>query len=131
MYSVDKFIEEAARINKTQVSPSVIEEIVAVREDARSELLEEAVALPIHSTKILHPVLTADEIFDEIVEFLDSYPSADGSVGLKHFVVNYLGSQNYEINHSYAHINSLAAAGRIELFKRERNGIISTRIRLP
>ena len=53
------------------------------------------------------------------------------SVGLKYFVVNYLGSQNYEINHSYAHINSLAESGLVEIFKKERNGVVSTHIRLP
>lgn len=131
MYSVDKFIEEAARISNTQVSQAVIEEIVAVREDARAELSEEVVPPPTTRAKIVHPVLSEEEIFEEIVEFMDSHPSDDGSVGLRYFVVNYLGSQNYEINHSYAHINSLAEAGRVEIFKREKNGIVSTRIRLP
>ena len=116
MYRVDRFIEEAARISNTQVSQDVIEEILAVRE-ARN--------------KIVHPILSEDEIFDEVVEFLSSHASDDGSVGLRYFVVNYLGTQNYEINHSYAHINSLAESGRVEIFKKERNGIVSMRIRLP
>lgn len=131
MYSVDKFIQEAARISNTPVSKAVIDEIVAVSQDARAEVSEEEVIAPQPRNKILHPVLSEEEIFNEIVEFLNSHPSDDGSVGLRYFVVNYLGRQNYEINHSYAHINSLAENGRIELFQKENNGIISMRIRLP
>ena len=131
MYSVDKFIEEAARISNVQISKAVIEEIVAVREDARAEILEDVISPALTRAKIVHPVLSEDEIFDEIVEFLKSHPSDDGSIGLKYFVADYLGSQNYEINHSYAHINSLDEAGRVEIFKREKNGIVSTRVRLP
>ena len=131
MYSVDKFIEEAARISNVQVNKAVIEEIVAVREDARAEESQDAIKSAHVRTKIIHPVLSEDGIFEEIIEFLNSHPSDDGSVGLKYFVVNYLGGQNYEINHSYARINSLADAGRVEIFKKDKNGVVSTRIRLP
>lgn len=131
MYSVDRFIEEAARISNTQVSKEVIEEILEVREDAKAALSEDGVGMPPTQSKIIHPVLSEEELFNEIVEFLDSHPSEDGSIGLRYFVVNYLGSQNYEVNHSYARINSLADSGRVEIFKKERNGIISTRLRLP
>lgn len=131
MYSVDRFIEEAARISNTIVSKEVIEEIIEVREDAMTAQSEAAIGALSSYDKIIHPVLSEEELFNEIVEFLDSHPSEDGSIGLRYFVVNYLGSQNYEVNHSYARINALAGKGRVEIFKRERNGAVSTRLRLP
>jgi hypothetical protein len=130
MYSVDRFVEEAAQSNNIQVSKAVIDEIVAVSEDARAEPSPEPVQSSQARAKIVHPVLTEEEIFAELVEFLDSYPSDDGSVGLRYFVANYLGSQDYEINHSYARLNSLAAAGRVDIYKREKNGAVSTRVRI-
>ncbi len=131
MYSVDRFVEEAAKISKIKVSKAVIDEIVAFREDARAAESLEGIEPSSIPTKIVHSVLTENEIYDELVEFLDSNPTDDRSVRLRHFAVTYLGRQNYEINHSYAHLNSLAAAGRIEIFQKEKEGRSSAWIRLP
>lgn len=129
MYSVDKFIEEAARAGNVAINVAAIAEIIEAREVAKSDAESEAHG-PLLG-KGPHPVLTEDELLHELRTFLDSHPSQDGSVGIRYFVVNYLGSQNYEINHSYARLNSLAARGEVELFKRDRNGVAVTCIRLP
>ena len=126
MYSVDKFVEEAARISNTAVNQEAIAEIIEAREVAKSE----AAVVEASTAKGPHPVLSEEELLDELKDFLASHPSDDGSVGLRYFVVNYLGSQNYEINHSYGRLNTLAQQGFVEIFKRERNGIQMTCIRL-
>lgn len=128
MYTVDKFVEEAARAANTTVDESTIAEIIEVSEDAKSESIPERDG---KTTKILHPVLTEGEILGELQEFLESHPSADQSVGLKYFVVNHLGSQNYEINHSYGRLNSLAEKGLVQIFKRTRaDGSTAVHVRL-
>lgn len=126
MYTVDKFLEEAAAAANTAVSPSAIAEIIQISEEAKSEpksgISDDA--------KIVHPVLTENELLDELSECLDTHPSDDGAVGLRYFVVNYLGSQNYEINHSYARLNSLSRQGLVEIFRKERSdGTTTTRVR--
>jgi len=130
MYTVDKFMEEAANISNTKVSEEAIAEIIEVSEVAKSESLLKDTSSPQASQKSIHPILSEDEILDQLTEFLDSHPSDDNSVGLRYFVVNYLGRQNYEINHSYARLNALSDREHVEIFKKEQNGISSMRIRL-
>jgi PIN like domain len=130
MYSVDKFVEEAARISNTAVNKEAIAEIIETREVAKSEAAVETQAARETYRKIVHPVLSEDELLAELRDFLSSHPSDDGSVGLRYFVVNYLGSQNYEINHSYARLNVLAEKGLVEIFKREKNGVQVMCVRL-
>lgn len=128
MYTVDKFVEEAARATNTPVDESAIAEIIEVSEDAKSESSPERDG---KTAKILHPVLTESEILGELQEFLESHPSSDQSVGLKYFVVNHLESQNYEINHSYGRLNSLAEQGLVQIFKRARtDGTTTAHVRL-
>lgn len=79
----------------------------------------------------LRPVLSEEELLDQLRDFLASHRSDDGSVGLRYFVVNYLGNQNYEINHSYGRLNALAEKGYVEIFKREKHGLLMTFVRLP
>jgi hypothetical protein len=127
MYSVEKFVEEASRLSNAPVAAEVIAEIVEVRETSQPEPVRDEVVPS--ARRRLHPVLSEEELLDELTEFLASHPSEDGSVGLRYFVVNYLGRQDYEINHSYARVNALAEAGKVELFKAEKNGLTTTRIR--
>lgn len=128
MYTVDRFMEECARVSNTKVNEQAIAEIIEVSEEVKLVSEESAARLP--SSRIVHPVLSESELLDELCQFLDSHPSEDGSVGLKYFVANYLGSQNYEINHSYARLNALAERGQVEIFRKERNGLSSMRVRL-
>ena len=99
MYTVDKFMEQVAAAANTPVSQEAIDEIIQISEESKSE---QATA--------------------QLSEFLESHPSEDGAIGLRYFVVNYLGSQNYEINHSYARLNSLAKQGLVQIFQQERSG---------
>lgn len=128
MYSVERFVEEASRVSNATVNPDVIAEIVEVRERAQPDETQFP-EVASSSSRRVHPVLSEDELFDELSEFLASHRSEDGSVGSRYFVVNYLGSQDYEINHSYARINRLAEAGRVDIFKVNKNGLTITRIR--
>jgi hypothetical protein len=130
MYSVDKFIAETARASNVAVNEEAIAEIIETREVAKSEAAAETEPAPPSAAKILRPVLSEEELLHELQVFLASHPSEDDSVGLRYFVVNYLGNQNYEVNHSYARLNALAETGHVEIFKREKNGVPITWIRL-
>lgn len=127
MYTVDKFMEEVAAAENTAVNEEAIAEIIEISEETKAEpaiLPEEVVQKPVR------PVLSERELLNELSEFLDSHPSDDGAVGLRYFVVNYLGSQNYEINHSYARLNALEKQGLIQIFQAERSdGATTTRVR--
>lgn len=128
MYTVDKFMEEAAAAADTAVNEEAIAEIIQISEESKSEPVEISADVV---QKTIRPVLSENELLNELSEFLDSHPSDDGSVGLRYFVVNYLGSQNYEINHSYARLNALANKGLVYIFQRERgDGVSTTRVRL-
>jgi hypothetical protein len=132
MYTPDRFVEEAGRRSETEVSNEAIAkavaEIVEVREEEKIE--EKAVQESSVPRKYRFEVISEEEILEELRDFLEEHPSDDGSVGLKYFVVRYLGSMNYEIGHSYGRINSLINQGLIDCFSRERDGITSTRIKL-
>jgi hypothetical protein len=130
MYTVDRFIAEAAHIRNTKVNAEVIAEIRGLSEEAKSNAAASENNNLIPASDINPKRLSGDEILQELKEFLDSHPSEDRSVGLKYFVTNYLGSQNYEIKHSYGIINFLADTGYIELFETEKNDRIIRRIRL-
>ena len=118
MYSVHQFVERVAEFKNEQVNDAALREFVEVRnERPRYE-------------KVLHPVLTEDEVFEEIIDFQEIHPTADGSIGLKYFVVNFLGNRNFEINHSYACLNALNESGKIEIFRVEKNGFFTTRFRI-
>jgi len=127
MYTVDKFLERAAASANTPVSQEAIAEVIQVSEESQAE---SSVGSERLEAKPLHAVLSEEELFEELTEFLDSHKSDDGAVGLRYFVVNYLGSQNYEINHSYARLNRLAEQGLVEIFQRQRiDGGSTTRVR--
>lgn len=129
MYTVDKFMERVAAAENTEVNKDAIAEIIQISEESKAES-------PVSRTTTIytpnHLVISETQLIVELSEFLESHPSEDGSVGLRYFVVNYLGSQNYEINHSYALLNKLADNGAIEIFQNQRSdGSKSMKIRLP
>lgn len=128
MYTVDKFMEDAAAAANTQVNKEAIAEIIQISEEAKAE----PVATPEElAQKVIRPVLSEDDLLNELSDFLDSHPSDDRSVGLRYFVVNYLGSQNYEINHSYARLNALEKKGLIQIFQAQRSdGVTTAKVRL-
>ncbi|WP_157668872.1 PIN-like domain-containing protein [Bordetella genomosp. 6] len=129
MYTVDKFMEQVAAADNTEVNKDAIAEIIQISEESKVD------SPTSHNTTINTPnhlVISETQLIIELSEFLESHPSEDGSVGLRYFVVNYLGSQNYEINHSYARLNKLADNGAVEIFQHQRSdGSKSTKIRLP
>ena len=135
MYSVDQFIQRSAEAARKEVDKAVIAEIIETRREtkAETEAAERAEAQRDAAgySKRLRPVLSEDELYAALCEFLSSHPSEDRSVALKYFVVGYLGSQEYEINHSYARLNVLAQQGRIEMFQKQRDGYNVTFVRLP
>lgn len=129
MYTVDKFMEQVAAADNTEVNKDAIAEIIQISEESKVD------SPASHNTTIntpSHLIISETQLIIELSEFLESHPSEDGAVGLRYFVVNYLGSQNYEINHSYALLNKLADNGAVEIFQHQRSdGSKSTKIRLP
>ena len=104
MYTVDKFIEEASEFLKTTVSSAIIEEARDIRET------EEQKYFTVISEQSLLEQLKAYE------SLISDDPHA--YVGLRHFVTVVLGEQGYEINHSYAIINTLIDREIIKSYER-------------
>ena len=104
MYTVDKFIEYASEFLKTTVSSAIIEEARDIRET------EEQKYFTVISEQSLLEQLKAYE------SLISDDPQA--YVGLRHFVTVVLGEQGYEINHSYAIINTLIDKEIIKSYER-------------
>jgi hypothetical protein len=91
MYTVDKFIEEAARASQTQVSERVIEEILEVRQEVKAERS----AQTDHQTN--WKPIGRNEMLERITASVQwAAENSEGFLGLKSFVLNYLGNAGYD-----------------------------------
>jgi|SRR5690606_4601884 len=77
------------------------------------DLLKENISISLNT----YNVITEEELFNKLNESEEwALKSRDNFVGLKHFVVNYLGSIGYDFRSSYDIINRLEQEGRIEIY---------------
>lgn len=128
MYTVDKFMEEAAQTHNKKIDEKIIQEIVDVSVSIKTE--ETPPPIETSPEDLKHRVITNEDLLEELAHFSELHKSQDDSVSLRQFVANHLGKQNYEINHSYAKLNTLAELGRVEIFKRDDYGTPLTRVRI-
>lgn len=110
MYTVDKFIEEAARSTNTKISDQVIAEIIQVSNEANEQRMF-AYNLPPLKT------ITKEVLLDKL-DYSEKWAIQNNMkfIGLASFVKNYLGHMGYEYASSYSLIRELEAEGLIEIY---------------
>lgn len=111
IYTVDRFIEETAKITKTPVSETVIEEIQYVQRQVRS--------------RIEHINYSPGE-FNQInkADLLDRIKASEErarrmgheNIGLHFYVKNYLGRAGFDYSSSYDAIDELVRDGQVEIY---------------
>lgn len=117
MYTVDKFIEEAARTSNTRVSEKVIAEIIEVRQEAKAERFAEA--------EQIYPFKSISR--DEMLERLKAserwaQENSGGFLGLVSYVKNYLGHAGYDYSASFDMLRQLQDEGLIEVYDHQGEG---------
>jgi len=106
MYTVDLFIEQAAKVRKTSVSQQVIDEIKTVREERQAE------------RESRFRVITRAEMLKRIAESEEwAKTKADGFVGIHSLVLNYLGNIGYDFAASFDCIDALEKDGLVEVYE--------------
>jgi predicted nucleic acid-binding protein len=117
MYTVDKFIEEAARVTNTQVSETVIAEIIEVRQEAQSQ---RAAFLPrqsrfreISRQQMLDALDLSERWVDE---------NSEGWLAFHHFVLDILGGEGFDHSASYQVLRDLEREGVVETYQRQGAG---------
>jgi hypothetical protein len=117
MYTVDKFIEEGARANKTKVSEKVIEEILEVRQEVKAERHADA------DQNRPWRAISRQEMIDRISASLRwAADNSDGFLGLKSFVLNYLSNAGYDHSACFDMIRQLEEDGIIEVYPHQGEG---------
>ena len=117
MYTVDKFIEEAARASKTKVSDKVIEEILEVRQEVKAE---RSANTDHHTT--WRPI-GRNEMLDRIAASVRwAAENSDGFLGLKSFVMNYLSNAGYDHSACFDMIRQLEEEGLVEVYPHQGEG---------
>jgi len=77
------------------------------------DLLKENITISLET----YNVISEEELFKKLKESEDwALTSRDNFVGLKHFVINYLGSIGYDYRSSYDLINKLEEEGKIDIY---------------
>lgn len=117
MYTVDKFIEEAARATKTPVSEKVIAEIIEVREEVKIERTEYPERFSSYRS------ITRDEMLQRL-KYSEKWAAehSEGWLALHHYVKDYLGSAGYDWSTSYAVIRQLEDEGLVEVYDHQGKG---------
>lgn len=117
MYTVDKFIEEAARVSNTQVSENVIAEIIEVRQEVKAERVAESAGpypfKAISKQELLERLAASERWAAE---------SGDGFLGLVSYVKNYLGHAGYDYANSFEMIRQLEEEGLVEIYDHQGEG---------
>jgi hypothetical protein len=117
MYTVDKFIEEAARTSNTHVSEKVIAEIIEVRQEAKAERFAESDRVypfkSISREEMLER-LTASERWAQ--------ENSQGFLGLVSYVKNYLGHAGFDYSASFDMIRQLQDEGLLEVYEHQGEG---------
>ena len=117
MYTVDKFIEEAARASQTKVSDRVIEEILEVRQEVKAERS----AQTDHQTT--WKPIGRNEMLDRITASVRwAAENSDGFLGLKSFVMNYLSNAGYDHSACFDMIRQLEEEGLVEVYPHQGEG---------
>jgi hypothetical protein len=117
MYTVDKFIEEAARASQTKVSDRVIEEILEVRQEVKAERS----AQTDHQTT--WKPIGRNEMLDRITASVRwAAENSDGFLGLKSFVMNYLSNAGYDHSACFDMIRQLEEEGLVEVYLHQGEG---------
>lgn len=117
MYTVDLFIEEAARLRNKPVSQTVLEEIKTVREEVQAERFFES------SRYTPYQVITRDEMLKHISDSERwARTNAEGFVGLQSFVKNHLGGAGYDYSSSFDAIRQLEDEGLVEIYEHQGPG---------
>ena len=117
MYTVDKFIEEAARINKTPVSEKVIAEIIEVREEAHTE------RRPYAGRPARYREITRDEML-EALDISERWAEehSEGWLAFHRFVQEMLGDEGFDHSTSYNVLRGLEQEGLVETYQRQGAG---------
>jgi hypothetical protein len=117
MYTVDKFIEEAARVSNTRVSEKVIAEIIEVRQEVEAErVADSSPAYPFKS-------ITRQELLDRLASSERwAAENGDGFLGLVSYVKNYLGHAGYDYATSFEMIRELEEEGLVEIYDHQGEG---------
>jgi hypothetical protein len=117
MYTVDKFIEEAARASEIVVSAGVIEEILEVRKEVKAERSadkDHQIGLkPISRNEMLSRINASVRWAAE---------NSDGFLGLKSFVRNYLSNAGYDPDACFDMIRQLEEDGLVEVYAHQGEG---------
>lgn len=117
MYTVDKFVEEAARITQTQVSEQVIAEIKEVREEAHTDRL----AYPGRQTRFRE--ITRDEMLQALdISERWAEEHSEGWLAFHHFVQDVLGGEGFDHSTAYNVLRDLEREGLVETYARQGPG---------
>ncbi|MEN7430867.1 MULTISPECIES: PIN-like domain-containing protein [Chromobacteriaceae] len=118
MYTVDKFIEIIAETSETIINKKVFEEIREVRHETKAAINEEK-ELP----RFLLKAISREEMIERLASSQKwALENADGFLGLKSFVVNYLGNAGYDIAVSFDIISQLEEEGIVEIYDHHGEG---------
>lgn len=117
MYTVDKFIEEAARIRNDQVSKTVIAEIIEVREEAKAERDAS------NSRPYPYRSITKDELLERLA-YSETWAAenSEGFLGLHSYVKHYLGNAGFDYSASYDVLHQLEDEGLVEVYDHQGEG---------
>jgi hypothetical protein len=117
MYTVDKFIEEAAKVTKTQVSEKAIAEIVEVRQESR----QQRVAFPPRQSRFRE--ITKEQMLDAL-DLSERWvrENSEGWLALHHFVLDILGGEGFDHGTSYQVLRDLEQEGLVETYQHQGAG---------
>ena len=117
MYTVDKFIEEVARDNKTKVSKKALAEIIEVSKEAVAE--RSALAARAFQFR----AITKEEMLDRLSRSEHwAENNSEGFLGLHAYVKHYLGNAGYDRSICYEVIRQLEEEGLVEVYDHRGEG---------
>lgn len=116
MYTVDLFIEEAAKLNKKPVSAKVLEEIRTVREEVQAARVRD-------DTRYTYQAITPEQMLKRIQDSERwAAANAEGFVALQPFVKGHLGTAGYDYSASFDAIRHLEDEGLVEIYEHQGPG---------
>jgi hypothetical protein len=118
MYTVDLFIEEAARVRNKSVKDTVLEEIKTVREEVQAEKSSDEQV----NRYAVFEIISREEILRRIRQGVEWARGAEGFLGLQMFVKNYLGRAGFDYSASYDAIHELQEEGLVEIYQHQGPG---------
>lgn len=117
MYTVDKFIEEAARTSNTTVSEKTIAEIIEVRQEVKAERIAD------RDSEFPFKSITREEMLGRLASSERwAAENSEGFLGLVSYVKNYLGQAGYNYSDSFAMIRQLQEEGLVEVYDHQGTG---------